>query len=77
MRTENLLKTLDQMSDDELLVRLREVRHNREVARPVARKKAAKAETKQTRVKQTAAEKLLTALSDEEREKLLEQFKLT
>jgi len=74
VQLKNLVKPLDQMSDDELIERLRTVRHNREVARPVARKRAERSEAKASRGKMSATEKLLAGLSPAEREQLLKQL---
>lgn len=74
MRTEDMITSLDQLSDDELMERLRQVRHNREVARPAAARKTAKVEARQSRVKHSTAEKLLAGLSDAERQKLIDQY---
>lgn len=71
MQTPELIKTLDQMTDDELLERLRTVRHNREVARPVATKKAATAEKKTSRKRVTDLDKLLAGMTEEERQQLI------
>jgi len=70
----NLVKSLDQLSDDELLERLRQVRHNREVARPVAKRKAATAAKKETVARTKKMSKLLDGLSDDDRAKLIEQL---
>lgn len=71
MQTPELIKTLDQMTDDELLERLRTVRHNREVARPVAKKKADVAEKKTSRKRVTDLDKLLAGMTEEERQQLI------
>ena len=74
MQTNQLIKPIDQCSNDELMERLRTVRHSREVARPVAKAKAAKVEKKTSRVKMSAMDKLLDGMSDEEKQKLLAQL---
>jgi len=74
VQIKGLVKTLDQMSDEELLERLRTVRHNREVARPVAKRKAVKAETKASRARLGKVDKLLAGLSEAEREQLLKNL---
>lgn len=71
MQTPELIKTLDQMTDDELLERLRTVRHNREVARPVAKKKADVAEKKTSRKRVSDMDKLLVGMTEEERQQLI------
>lgn len=74
MQLKNLVKPLDQLTDEELHERLRQVRHNREVVRPAAAKRTERAETKKSRGKVSAIEKLLAGLSDEDRAKLLSQL---
>ena len=74
MQLHNLIKPIDQCTDEELMERLRTVRHNREVARPVARKKEEQVEKKATRQRVSSVDKLLANLSDEERSKLIEQL---
>ena len=71
MQTPELVKTLDQMTDDELLERLRTVRHNREVARPVAKKKADVAEKKTSRKRVSDMDKLLVGMTEEERQQII------
>lgn len=73
MRLEQLVKPIEEMTDEELLERLHAVRHRREVAKPVAKKKAQVAATKQSRKKVGAVEKLLEGLSLEELEALLKE----
>lgn len=74
MRLENLIKPMDDMSDAELMERLREIRHNRETARPAAaaRQKRADSKGKVSSKKVTQLETLLASLSPEDRLKLFE-----
>lgn len=74
MQLKDLVKPLDQLSDDELMERLRATRHNREVARPVARRKATTAAKKESRAKLGKMEKMLAGLSDAEIQTLLKQL---
>jgi len=74
MQIQQLIKPIDQCSNEELMERLRGVRHNREVNRPVAKAKAAKVEKKASRTKMSAMDKLLDGMSDEEKLKLLAQL---
>lgn len=74
MQLSNLIKPLDKMPDDELLEKLRAVRHNREIARPVARRRAANVAKKESRARSGRIEKLLVGLSEEERNALIEQL---
>ena len=72
MQTIDIIKPISQMTDEELMEKLRTVRHNREVSRPVARKKAEVAEKKTTRKKISAIDKVVDTMTDEEKRKLIE-----
>jgi len=74
MQLTDLIKPLDQLTDEELLARLNEVRHRRTVERPAAARRVAQVEKKETRVKVNAMDKLIADLSTEEREALLKQL---
>ena len=76
MRLPQLIKPLDQQSDDELMERLRTIRYNREVIRPAAKRIVQKAKTKASRGRVSSVEKLLEGLSESEREALLKQLSL-
>lgn len=76
MKISGLVKTIDQMSDAELLERVRQIRHNRETIRPAAVKHIERAETKTSRKKVSSVEKLLEGLTDAERANLLAQLEL-
>ncbi len=71
MQILDLVKPLDQMTDEELQARVREIRHRRETARPVAKAKAERAEKKETRAAVGKVDKLVTNMSPEERAKLI------
>lgn len=73
MQLDQLVKPIDQMTDEELRTHLRQVRQRREVTRPAAKKLLERSEAKTSRTKMSAAEKLLATLSPEELTKLLEQ----
>ncbi len=73
MQLDQLVKTLDEMSDEELREHLRNIRQRREVLRPAAQKRTERVEVKASRKKVSAAEKLLASLSPEDLAKLLEQ----
>lgn len=77
MHLSDLVKPLEQLSDDELLTRLQAVRHNRENVRPVARRKAEKVEAKAARSRVSSITKTLSNLSDEERSALIAQLEGT
>jgi DNA-binding MarR family transcriptional regulator len=74
MKLSNLVKTIDQMTDEELIERLRIIRHNREVAKPAVRQRVERSEKKSSRIRVSAAEKLLVGLSEEERRQLILQL---
>lgn len=74
MQLKHLVKPLDQMTDEELLEKLRTVRHNREVARPVAKAKVTTAAKKTSNKKMTIARDLFSDLSEDERLALIKQL---
>lgn len=76
MKIEGLVKTIDQMTDAELMERVQQLRHSRETVRPAAAKHVERAETKTSRRKVSSVEKLLEGLSEEERASLLTQLEL-
>ncbi len=71
MRLEDLFSPIRNLSDDELKDRIRQIRHNREVARPVAKKVVAKQEKRENNKNVSALEKLLSKMSPEEIQTLL------
>lgn len=70
----SLIKPIEEMTDEELKQRLFDIRHRREVLKPVARNKIKKAEKKESNKKVSAAEKLLAGLSPEQLELLLKEI---
>ena len=74
MQIHDLVTPIDKLTDEELLERLRAVRHNREVVRPAARKRAEAPEKKASKARLSATTKLLSGLSDAERAALMEQL---
>lgn len=76
MKLDGLVKTVDEMSDEELLERLRTIRHSRDIVRPAQRQRAEKVEKKASRAKVSAVDKLLEKLSPGEREALIAQLAL-
>ncbi len=66
MQIHDLIKTIDKMSDAELLEKVREIRHRREVARPVAKQKVERAEKKQKVVKAKKTNDMLSNLSPQQ-----------
>lgn len=74
MQLKDLVKPISTMTDEELMERLREIRHRRSVERPAARARVERAEKKQTNKKLGALDKMLAGLSDAERQQLLAQL---
>jgi DNA-binding MarR family transcriptional regulator len=71
MDLSNLIKPIDMMSDEELLERIKELRHRREVLRPAATAHKQKAAKKKVAPVVNKLEKLLAGMSEEERAELL------
>lgn len=71
MQIRDLVKPIDQCTTEELLERVRAMRHRREQARPVAKQKAERAEKKAVRQRSTKIEKTVDNMSDEEKLTLL------
>ena len=74
MQLKDLVKPLDQLTDEELLEKLRSIRHNRSVVRPAHQAHIDRAVKK---TKRATAKKVTTTignLTDEERQKLIEQL---
>lgn len=75
MQLSDLTKSISQLTDEELLERLRTVRHNRSVVRPAARKHVERAEKRETRTKVASTDKLLQQLTPEQMAILIKQLK--
>ena len=73
LQLDQLVKPIEEMTSEELISHLREIRKRREITRPAARKIVERAEGKVSRNKLSAAEKLLASLSEDERNQLLQQ----
>lgn len=74
MQLKDLVTPIDKQTDDELLTRLREIRHRREVIRPAQRKRVERAETKTARREVAGLNKLVENLSDAEKEALVKKL---
>ena len=74
MQINNLIKPLDQMTDEELRARLMEIRHNREIVRPSAAKKASAPAKKAAKKVSTKIEDMFASLSEDERIALIKQL---
>jgi flagellar motility protein MotE (MotC chaperone) len=67
----NLIKPIDEMTDEELEERIRTIRHKRDVVRPAAAKHVERAAKVGGQGKITKAADLLAGLTDEQRAELL------
>lgn len=74
MQLQNLFKPLAELTDDELKVRLQEIRHNREVVRPAKKAHEKRASNKGRVSKINKASGLLAGLSAEQLKQLLMEF---
>ncbi len=74
MQLKNLVKPIEQMTDDELLEQLRVVKSNREIVRSAVKKRTERVEKKASRGRVSATTKLLEGLSDEERAELIKKL---
>ncbi len=71
MDLSKLVTPIDQQTDEELMARLRELRHRREIIRPAATAHKVKAARKGMQTRMTAVEKLMAGMSEEERLSLI------
>lgn len=67
-------KSIEEMTDEELLEKLRQTRHNRNNQRPKVAKKSATSAAKAAHKRVSAVQGMLAGLSDEEREQLVKQL---
>jgi len=74
MRLNNLVKPIEEMSDEELHNLLIDIRRRKTVERPATKKREQKTEKRQTRAKVSSLEKMLEKLSPDERAELLKQL---
>ena len=74
MQLHDLIKPLSECSDEELLERLRKVRHNREVTRPVAAAKVAKTAKKASNKRVATLDKLVDSMTPAQREALIKSL---
>lgn len=74
VQIQDLVKTIDTMSDDELLQRVREMRHRREILRPAAKARTERVEKKASRTRMKKTTDLLDDLSEADRLKLIEML---
>lgn len=71
MQLENLVKPLDQMTEEELHQRIRELRNNRNTVRPAAQNHTKRAAKKGAQKRISKVEKLLQGMSRDDLIKLL------
>lgn len=71
MQIRDLVKTIDTMTEAELLEHVRAMRHRREVIRPARQAKIDKAAKKETKTKVNKTLAAVEQLSEEERLKLI------
>ncbi len=71
MQIRDLVKTIEESTDEELLERVRRMRRGREVERPVAAKKAERAEKKETVKKDKKTADILSKLTPEQIARIL------
>ncbi len=74
MQLKDLVKPIEEQTDEELLARIREIRHNRETLRPARRKHEERVEKKASRARVGSMEDLIGKLSDSEREELMKKL---
>ena len=71
MQIEDLVKPIDQLSDEELMERLRTVRHNRTTVRPAAASRAKRSAKKGAQTRVSKVESLLDGLTEAQKQQLL------
>lgn len=74
MQLKDIVKKIEDMTDEELHAHLLLIRRRRTTDRPVAKAKAAKVETKKSRGRLTAIDKILATLSPEDQAELLQSL---
>lgn len=74
MQLLDLIKPLEQMTDEELQEHLRRVRHNRDFIKPAAKNIVKRAAKKTSNKSVSGADKLISGLSEEEKRALIMQL---
>ena len=74
MQLKDLVKPITQMTDEELLEHLRQVKQRRTVERPAHRAHVERAEKKETRAKTKKITNVFEGLSEADRIRLIEQL---
>ncbi len=71
MQLTDLVKPIEDCTDEELLERLRKIRHNRNTVRPAAKTHAKKEAKRGQQGRMNKVEKLLEGLTEEQRKQLI------
>lgn len=71
MQLQDLVKPIEQMTDEELTARLQEIRHKRDTVRPAAKRHVEKAAKKGTQTRITKAADLFAGMSEEEKAEII------
>lgn len=74
MQLTDLVKPIEEMTDEELAERLRTISHNRNTVRPAAATRAKKAAKKGAQTRMNKVESLLGGMTDAEKAELLKQL---
>jgi hypothetical protein len=74
MQLQDLVKPLDQCSDEELVERLRLIRSNRNTVKPAAKDHVKRAAKKGMQGRINKVENILDGLSEEQRQQLIAQL---
>lgn len=74
MQLTDLVKPIEQCTDEELLERLRTIRNNRNTIRPAAKAHAKREARKGQQGRMSAVEKLLAGMSPEERAAIIAEL---
>ncbi len=77
MQLQNLVKPIEDCSDEELLERLRVIRNTRTVIRPAAKARVKRIEQKSLQTKVSKVENLIFGLSPEQLQQLLVKLENT
>ncbi len=74
MQLNDLVKPIEQMTDEELLERLRVIRNNRNTVRPAAKAHAKRAAKKGAQTRMSKVEKMLAGMSEADRQAILAEL---
>jgi len=74
VQLKDLVRPIDQMTDDELRERLREIRHRRTVVRPAHQKKKAAPAKKAAKAKVSKVDAMLKSMTPEQIQQLLKDL---